>query len=104
DRLGNGLEIGQHAAEPAVIYVVLAAALGGFSDRLLRLTFGANQQPAAAAGDDVADRLQPLMQHRLGLFEVDDVNPVADAKNVRRHLGVPSPSMVAEMEAGFVQL
>ena len=58
DRLRDRLEIGQHAAEPAVIDVVLAAALGRLGDRLLRLALGADEQHAPAAGDDVADRLQ----------------------------------------------
>ena len=101
---GDRLEVGQHAAEPAVVDVILAAALGGVGDRLLRLALGADQQHAAAAGDDVADRLQALVQHRLGLLEVDDVDPVADAEDVRRHLGVPPAGVMAEMNAGFEQL
>ena len=101
---GNRLEIGQHAAEPAVVDVILAAALGGVGDRLLRLALGADEQNTAAAGDDVADRLQTLVQHRLGLFEVDDVDAVADAENVGRHLRVPPPRVMAEMDAGFEQL
>ena len=101
---GNRLEVGQHAAEPAVIDVILAAALGSFGDRLLRLALGADQQHPAAAGDGVADRLQALMQHRHRLFEVDDVDAVAGAEDVGRHLRVPAPRVMAEMDAGFEQL
>ena len=104
DRLRNRLEIGQHAAEPAVVDVILAAALGRLGDRLLRLPLGADEQHAAAAGDDLADRLQPLPQQRHALFEVDDVDAVADAEDVRRHLRVPAPRVMAEMHAGFEKL
>jgi hypothetical protein len=82
----------------------LATALGRIRDRLLRLALGADQKNAAATRDDVPNRLQALMQHRFGLFEIDDVDPVADAENVRRHLGVPPSGMMAEMNAGFEQL
>src|SRR5262249_18443613 len=89
---------------PAVVDMVLAAALGGLGDRLLRLALGADQQHSTAARDDVADRLQPLVQHRLGLFEIDDVDSVAHAEDGGRRLGVPAPGMVAEMDAGLEQL
>ena len=104
DRGRDCLEIGQHAAEPAIVDVILAAALGRVGDRILRLALGADQKHAPAAGDDLADRLQPLMQQRHGLFEIDDVNAIADAEDVGRHLRVPAPRMVAEMNAGLQQL
>ena len=50
DRLGDRLPVGQHAAEPAVVDVILAAALGRLGDRVLRLALGADEQHAAAAG------------------------------------------------------
>ena len=104
DRLRDGLEVGQHAAEPAVVDVILAAALGRLGDRLLRLALGADEQHPAAAGDDVADRLQALVQHRHRLLEIDDVDAVAHAEDVGRHLRVPAPRVMAEMNAGFEQL
>ena len=82
----------------------MAAALGGVGDRLLRLALGADQKNAPAARYDIPDRLQALVQHRFALLEVDDVDPVADAENVRRHLGVPPAGMMAEVNAGFEQL
>ena len=64
DRVGDGPPIGQRAAEPAVIDVILRAGLGGIGDRLRRLPLGADEQHAAAFGDDVGDRKQRLMQER----------------------------------------
>src|SRR5207248_6900135 len=83
DRLRDRLEVGQHAAEPAVIDVILAAALGSVGDRLLRLALGADKQHAASAGDDLADGLEALPQQGHGLLKVDDVDAVADAVYVR---------------------
>jgi hypothetical protein len=86
------------------VHLILAAPFGGLGNRLLRLALGADKQDATAAGHDIADRLQPLVQHLLGLFEVDDMDPVSDAEQVGRHLGVPSAGVVPEMNACFEEL
>ena len=44
DRLLDRLIVGQQAAEPAVVDVILSAAFGFFLDRVLRLAFGADKQ------------------------------------------------------------
>ena len=64
DRIRYGFPVGQGAAKPARIDVVLRRALGRFGDRVLRLAFGADKQDAAAFRDRIADRLQGAMQHR----------------------------------------
>ena len=84
-----------------IVALLLAYRLG---NRLLRLALGADQQDTTTGGHDVADRLQPLVQHRLGLFEVDDMNPIADAEQVGRHFGVPSTGVMPKMNAGFEKL
>jgi hypothetical protein len=48
--------------------------------------------------------MQALVQHRFGLLEIDDVDPVADAENVRRHLRVPPAGVMAKVYAGLEQL
>src|SRR6266851_946285 len=104
DRVRDGLEIGQHAAEPAVVDVILPAALGGLGDRLLRLALGADEEYAAAAGDSVAQLLQSAVEHRHRLLEVDDMDAVANAEEVGLHLRIPAAGVVAEMNASFEQL
>ena len=47
DRLGDGLPVGEHAAEPAMVDVILAAALRGFGNLCLRLALGADEQHAS---------------------------------------------------------
>src|SRR5262249_14223297 len=73
-------------------------------NRLLRLPLGADKQDAAAAGDNLADRFETLPQERYTLLQIDYMDAVADAEDVGRHLRVPAPRVVAEMDAGFQQL
>src|SRR3546814_9668758 len=44
------------------------------------------------------------MQHRHGLLEIDDVNAVPDAEEVRRDLRVPAAGVVTEVDAGLEEL
>ena len=104
DRARDRLPVGQHAAEPAGVDVVLGRTLGRRRQRLRRLALGADEQHAPAAGDRVAHRLQRAVQHRHRLGEVDDVDVVAHAVDVRRHLRVPAMLLVAEVNASFEQL
>ena len=55
DALGDGLEVGEHAAEPALVDVRHAALLGVAADRVLGLLLGADEQHRAAVGGQVAD-------------------------------------------------
>ena len=101
NRAGNRLPIGQRAAEPAGVDEILRAALGGVGDLVLRLALGADEQHAAALGHRVGHDLERLMQQRHGLGEIDDVDIVASAENIGRHLRVPAMRLVAEMSAGL---
>src|SRR5690606_34854494 len=104
DGLRDGFEVREHPAQPAVIDVVLAAALGRLRDGLLRLTLRPDEQHAAAAGDHIAHGLERTVQQENGLLEIDDMDPVADAEEIARHLRVPAPRVMAEMDAGLEQL
>ena len=104
DRLGHGLPVGQHAAQPAVVDVVLAAALGRVGDLVAGAALGADEQHAAAAGHDVAhlQRAPGAASARSG--QIDDMDAVAHAEDVRLHLRVPAAGVVAEMHASFQEL
>src|SRR6185312_5416644 len=104
DRGRDGLPVGDHAAQPAVIHVVLAAALGGVGDALRRGGLRADEQNPAAIGDDLAHLLERLLEQRHRLCEIDDMDPVTYPEQVRLHLGVPTPGVVAEMDTRFQQL
>ena len=104
DRVGNGLPVGQHAAEPAMVDEMLAARRGRIGDRVLRLALGADEQHLAAAGDRCLDEVQSAGEQRNGLRQIDDVNAVAVAENIRLHPRVPAVGLVAEVCAGLKQL
>ena len=70
-------EVGEHAAEPALVDVRLVGAGRLLGDRLLGLLLGADEQDLVAAGDGLADELEGDVQALDGLGEVDDVDPVA---------------------------
>src|SRR6185437_7448683 len=88
DRTGDRLPVGQHAAKPAMVDVMLAAATRGFRDRVLRLALGADEQHLAAGRDGLADEIERAREKRHGLRQVDDMDAVPIAENVRLHLRI----------------
>ena len=101
DRSGNRLPVRHHAAEPAVIDIILAAPARRFGDRLRGLALGADEQDAPAAGGDVAQRRQRLIKHRHRLLQIEDMDAVAHAKDIGTHFRVPAPRLMSEMNARF---
>ena len=104
DALLDRDEVGEHAAEPALVDVRLLGAGRLLGDRLLGLLLGADEQDRLAAGDGLADELEGDVQALDGLGEVDDVDPVALREDERAHLGVPAAGLVAEVDSGLEQL
>src|SRR4029453_5051806 len=104
DRVGHGLPVGQHAAEPAVVDEMLAADPRGFRHRVLRLALGADEQHLAAASSRLLDEVECTREQRHGLRQVDDMNAVTVAENIRLHPRIPAMGLVAEMRSGLEQL
>ena len=104
DGLLDRLVIRQQAPQPAQVDIRHLATLGLLLDDLLGRLLGADEQHRAALGRQLADEVQGLLKQRQGLLQVDDVNFVAVAKQVIRHLGIPIAGLVAEMDAGFQHL
>ena len=103
DPLLDRLEVRQHPAKPALVYVQGAGASADVRDRFLRLLFGAYEHHLTAVSDRLLDERRSGLKffHRLG--EVEDVDLVSGRKNVRLHLRVPALGRVAEVGAGFKQ-
>ena len=99
DTLPDGLVVGEHATQPALIDVRGTDPVGLFSDHLGRSPLGTNQQDLVAASRQSTDLDQRCIQCRNGMFEVDDVDLVPGAKDVRSHLGIPEARLVAEVHA-----
>ena len=104
DGARHGAPVGERAAQPAVVHIVLGAALGRRRHRIGRLALGAHEQDATAAGGHVAGLDQGLVQQRNGLRQVDDVDVRASAKDVALHLRVPAVGLVTEVGASFQKL
>ena len=104
DPLGDRVEVGEHAAEPALVDVGHAALLGEAAHRVLGLLLGADEHQHAAPGDQVTNEAVGLVDTRQRLLEVDDVDAVALAEDEAAHLRVPTSGLVTEVHASFEQL
>src|SRR5262249_51334853 len=102
--LVHGREVGQHAAQPALVDVGHADAGGLLGDRLLRLLLGTDEQHRSAVGDGLLDELVRAVDVGERLLQVDDVDAVALGEDVALHLRVPAPGLVPEVNAGVEHL
>ena len=98
------VEVGQQAAEPALVDVGHLAAVGPFLDRVAGLLLGADEEHRAAAAGELAGEAARVLQQRLGLQQVDDVDPVQLAEDEAAHVRVPATRLVAEVDSGLEQL
>ena len=80
------------------------AARGFFLDDVLRLALGADEQHRAAGRHQVAHEVGGFFEELQRLLQVNDVDPVALAEDVRTHLRVPAPGLVTEVDASLEQL
>ena len=101
DRNLDRFEIGQHAAQPALIDVRHAGALRFGGDDVASLALGADHQDRAAIGCKLTNVFHRLLVHTQGFFQVDDMDFIAMTENERGHLGVPEAGLVTEMDTGF---
>ena len=104
DAQRDRLEVRQQAAEPAVVDVRHPGRLGDLLDAVAGLLLGAHEQHGAAAMGDLGCELLRLRKQRLGLQQIDDVDPAALAVDEAAHLRVPAACLVAEVHAGLQQL
>ena len=100
----DGAEVGQHAAQPAVVDVEHVAALRLGGDGFLSLLLGAHEQNALAGHGQVAHEVVGFVGLAHGLLQVDDVDAVALSEDVLSHLGVPAAGLVTEVHARFQEL
>ena len=100
----DGLEIGQHAAQPAVVDVKHLRPVGFFIDGFAGLFFGSHKQHGFALGGRIRDEVVGVFEQPDGFLQVHDIDPVARAENIRFHLGVPASRLVAEMHTRLQQL
>lgn len=101
DRLLDGLEVGERAAEPALINAAAAGALSLLDDDVAAAALGVDEEDLAAASGEFTNELLGFSELLNRLFEVDDVNLVAGTEDVLSHLGVPETGLMAEVATGL---
>ncbi len=102
--LVDGREVGEHAAQPALVDEGHADAGGLLGDGLLRLLLRADEHDRAAVGDGLLDELEGAVDVRQRLEQVDDVDAVALREDEALHLRVPTTGLVTEVDAALQQL
>src|SRR5690606_21592673 len=100
DAAADRLEVRQHASEPTLVDVGHAAPFRFLPDGLLRLLLGTDEQNRAAFRDRIPHELVRLVYLAYGLLQIDDINAVTLSKDIRGHLGVPTPGLVTEVDPG----
>ena len=104
DLLLDRLEVGEHAAQPALRDEHGVAALGFIAHDGRELALGADEEHTLAAQHDLADELLRQFDLAQRLLQVDDVNAIALGENEPAHLGIPAASLVSEVDASGQQL
>ena len=104
DAFGDGLEVGEHPAQPALVDVGHVGALSVGLDRVLGLLLGADEEHSAAVGDEVANEDIGLLEVVEGLMQVHNMDPRAFAVDEAFHLRVPAAGLVTEVETCLQQL
>ena len=104
DPFGDGVEVGEHATQPALVDVGHADTLGLLGHGGLGLLLGPDEQDVAAASDDLLDEVVGGVDALDGLLEVDDVDAVALGEDEALHLGVPATGLVPEVDTAIKEL
>ena len=104
DPLVHGLEVGEHAAQPALVDVGHPDAGRLLGDGLLGLLLGADEHHGAALGDGLLDEGVGAVDVGQRLLQVDDVDAVALGHDEALHLRVPATGLVPEVDAALEKL
>ena len=97
-------EVRQRAAEPALGHIRHPTAGRFFNDRLGRLPLRSHEQDQAVLRGHPVEELAGAEQSPDGFFQVNDMNQVALAVNIRLHLRVPAARAMSEMNARIDQV
>ena len=97
----NRHEVRQCPTQPALCHIRHATASGLLHDRIRRLTLRANEQNQTIVRCHPIEELRATQQAADGFLQVDDVNQVTLAVNVRLHLRIPAAGAASEVYASF---
>src|ERR1051326_6751622 len=95
------LEVGKHAAKPAMIHVEHTAALGLFSHSFLGLFLRAYKKDSFTIGSKLFHKLVRLIETPHCLLQIHDMDAIAIHKDEGLHFGVPATGLMSEVYARF---
>lgn len=101
DAASDGREIRERPADPAFTHVEHVAPLGFTLDCSLGLAFCSDEENLLAPGSEFLQESVGENQTLDGFSEVDDVDGLPFAVDVRIHFGIPAPRAMAEVDARF---
>ncbi len=99
----DGHKVGEHTAQPAMIDIRHATALGCGLNRLLCLLLGAHKEDGAALFRQLLDKAVCLVQLKKSLLEIDDVGAFASREDIGLHLGVPAAGLMSKVKVNIYQ-
>ena len=100
DRLADGEAVGEHAAQPAMVDVVLAGRFCGFADGILGLALAADEEDFLALADEVGEEIGGFIELLDGFFQVDDVDSAFVLHEEGLHARIPFLGLVPVVDAG----
>ena len=103
DRSANGFVVGEHATQPAMADIGHFRTLSLFPDLFAGGAFGAHEQNLVLFGSQFADHLEGFVESGNCMFQIDDMNLVTGAENVRLHSRIPVASLVSEVRTCLQQ-
>jgi len=95
------LEVGKHAAQPAMIHIEHPTALGLFRHSFLGLFLGAYEKDSVTIGGKLFHKLVRLIETPYCLLQIDDMDAIAIHKDEGLHFGVPATGLMSEVYARF---
>ena len=104
DALADRAHVGEHAAQPAMVDVVLTSGFRGFADGFLGLALAADEEDLLVAACQIGQEGASLVQAFFRFFKVDDMDTGLVLEKVLLHAGVPFAGLVAQMNTGFNHL
>ena len=104
DALADRAHVGEHAAQPAVVDIVLTSGFRGFADGFLSLALAADEEDFLIAAGQISQEGAGLVQAFFRFLKVDDMDTGLVLEKVLFHAGVPFAGLVAQMNTGFNHL
>ena len=100
----NRLEICHHAAEPTLIDIEHTSTQSLFTNGLLCLLFRTDEENRFPFLGNAAEKIICLVYLAYRLLKIDDIDAIALGEDIPRHLRVPTPCLMSEVNTCLQKL